>query len=773
MSVFDHSSFARQRYVHRVRYVHTLSSLLLALLFLSGCSGRAGPRPAPDPVTAVEAYLQLYQPGPLPRLFQTTRIHDRSGQLLAEVYDEGRRTWVKLDQVSRHLINATVATEDASYYTNSGIDPLRIVGAAWQNLDGGEIVSGASTITMQLARNLFLGLEQRYDKSLDRKIEEVGLAQEITQLYSKDELLEMYLNMLNYGHLAYGPEAASQVYFGKSAIELNLAEATLLAGIPQQPANLDLFENWEGAKARQRIVLDLMIHHGYLTPEGADAIFAAPVELNTDPDQSVIRAPHFVQYLIDTLDGRLGAGYTRRAGLNIITTLDLRLQEVAQQIVTQKVSELQPQYDLNNGALVAMKPGSAELLVMVGSADFSNEAIDGQVNVAISLRQPGSAIKPILFAIALNDNLISPASLLWDTPVTYNLTTGQTYSPLNYNRRFHGPVSARTALANSYNVPAIKLLDMVGIERMLTGARAMGIKSLSQDAGQYGLSLTLGGGEVKLLDLVSAYQTLANGGQALPPKFILSMTDNRGQAMQTANSDSTQVLSATAAFLVTDMLSDDAARAPTFNAGGPLALSRPAAAKTGTTDDWRDNWTLGFTRYLVAGVWAGNTDGHPTQDSSGSMGAAPIWNAFMEAVLADGEFLKLLGVPDEQGAWELLPPEGVTKMAECPPRLTCRKDGEYFSQSWLDMMGNAGPLADSIVYCGSDKGQVALKLPEMSRLPTDNATAQADSNRNVSDTTTQPRDDAKPIDDQENAIAWGRENGVPLASEKCIDPLSR
>ena len=759
MSLFNRKHAAKRQ---------TVSLLLLALLCLCGCSERTGPRPAQDPLTAVEAYLQLYQPGPLPRVFQTTRIHDRSGLVLAEVYGEGRRTWVRLDQVSRHLINATIATEDASYYTNSGIDPVRIVGAAWQNLDGGEIVSGASTITMQLARNLFLGLEQRYDKSLDRKIEEVGLAQELTKMYSKDELLEMYLNLLNYGHLAYGPEAASQVYFGKSAIALTLAEATLLAGIPQQPANLDLFQNWEGAKARQRIVLDLMVEHGYLTPEGADAVFAAPVQLNLDPDQGSMRAPHFVQYVIDTLDGRLGSGYTRRAGLNIITSLDLRMQDVAQQIVAQKVTELQPQYDLNNGALVAIKPGSAEILVMVGSADFENEAIDGQVNVAVSMRQPGSSIKPVLFALALNDNLVSPASVLWDTPVTYNLSTGQTYSPLNYNRQFHGPVSVRTALANSYNVPAVKLLDMLGTERMLTGARSMGIESLAPDPGRYGLSLTLGGGEVKLLEMVNAYHTIANNGQFLPPKFILSMTDNRGQPMQTANVEPVQVISPEAAFLVTDILSDDAARAPTFNPGGPLTLSRPAAAKTGTTDDWRDNWTIGFTRYLVAGVWAGNTDGHPTLDSSGSMGAAPIWNAFMEAILADAEFLKLLGVPEEEGAWDLRPPETIVKLSEGPPRLTCRKDGEYFSQSWLEMMGDAGPLADSIAYCGD--GQVALKVPEMPRLPTDNAVAQA-SNQTVSDTPTQARDDAVPVDEKDNAIAWGRNNGVPLASESCVDPL--
>lgn len=752
---------------------HGLVILLLALLCLCGCENAAlaGPRPAPDPATAVEAYLQMYQPGPLPRLFQTTRIYDRRGVLLAEVYDEGQRTWVRLDQISRHLINATIATEDATYYTNSGIDPIRIVGAMWQNIDGGQIVSGASTITMQLARNLFLGIDQRYDQSLDRKILEAGLAQELTEMYSKDEILEMYLNMLNYGHLAYGPEAASQTYFGKSAIELTLAEATLLAGIPQQPANLNPFTNWDAVKARQRIVLDLMVRHGYLTPEGADAVFAAPIELKSNPDDRVIRAPHFVQYVIDTLDARLGAGYTRRAGLNIITSLDLRMQEMAQQVVAQKVAELQPQFDLNNGALVALKPGEAEIMAMVGSADFANEEIDGQVNVAVRLRQPGSAIKPLLFAVALDDAIISPVSLLWDTPVGYRLGDGNVYEPVNYDRRFHGPVSARTALANSYNIPAVRLLEMVGIDYMVEKARAMGLKSLAADPSHYGLSLTLGGGDVTLLDLVTSYHTLANDGRYVEPKFILSMTDHRGQPVQTTRPEALPVISQAAAFLVTDILSDDAARAPTFGTGSALALSRPAAVKTGTTDDWRDNWTVGYTRYLVAGVWAGNTDGRPTKDSSGVLGAAPIWNSFMEAVLADPEFLALLEAPDDDEAWHWSPPGSLQLLFDCPPHLACHPEGEYFTYEWLEQMGDAGPIADSIVYCG---GAAVLRLPKMLRLP-----GQESAGENQSAAQDQSAESPGPTSEElaqeavEEAIRWAQQNGIQVPDGNCVDPLVR
>ncbi len=447
--------------------------------------------------------MQLYQPGPLPRVFQTTFLYDRNGRLIAELIGEGRREWVSLDQISPHLINATIATEDATFFTNPGIDPVRIAGAVLQNVEQGEIVSGASTITMQLARNLFIGSEERYDQTFDRKIAEAGLARELTRTYAKEEILELYLNLLNYGHLAYGPQAAARTYFGKSAADLNLAEATLIAGIPQSPARFDLFVDPEAVKERQRTVLSLMVRHGFLTLDEANAAFATGVELGGSPEINSPRAPHFVDYVVLELDELLGQGFVRRAGLHIYTTLDLALQERAQQIVSRQVAALQPRFDMNNGALIALKPGTAEILAMVGSVDYKNKEIDGQVNVAVSPRQPGSAIKPLLYATAFNDNLISPATVIWDTPITYTISSIEQYSPVNYDREFHGPVTARTALANSYNVPAIKLLDAVGVERMLESARKMGVESLHRGTDWYGLSLTLGGGEVKLLDLAS------------------------------------------------------------------------------------------------------------------------------------------------------------------------------------------------------------------------------------------------------------------------------
>ncbi len=712
--------------------------LCLALVLLLGACQSSnqslGPRPALGLAAVVEAYLQRYQPGAMPRLFQTTYLYDRNGTLLAEFYAEGRRSWVAIDQVSSHLINATIATEDATFLTNTGIDPARIAGAALQNMQGEGVVSGASTITMQLARNLFLGYDERYDQSLDRKILEAGLASELTVAYTKNEVLEMYLNLLNYGHLNYGPEAAAQSYFAKSAADLTLAEATLLAGIPQQPANLDLFVNFEAAKERQRIVLSLMVRHGFLSEEEANAAFAETVALNPATERQTVTAPHFVNYVLGELESRLGQDYVRRAGMRIYTSLDLALQEAAEEVVKTKSAELSGRFDNNNAALVALRPGTNEILAMVGSLDFFDESIDGQVNVATSLRQPGSSIKPILYATALNDNLISPATVLWDTPVTYTLGVNESYRPLNYDRKLHGPVTARAALANSYNIPAVKLLDGVGVPRMLESARAMGLQSLARGPEWYGLSLTLGGGEVTLLDLATAYHTLANEGRFLPPRYILTISDSAGQSLwEEDNLRGVQVISPTVASLMTDILSDNPARTPMFGANSYLALDRPAAAKTGTTDDNRDAWTLGYTRYLVAGVWVGNTDGRPMNSATGASGAGPVWNAFMRRVLDDPDLLARLDAPTDISAWEFPLSADVEKRDDCPPGLTCRQGGgELFSAEWLDAAGEAGPLADSVVrvasapvyadrgeggrlagYCGYEQGATRdlLRLP--------------------------------------------------------------
>jgi penicillin-binding protein 1C len=704
-------------------------------------------RPAEDLPNVVEAYLQRYQPGPLPRLFQSTFLYDRNGSVLAELYSEGRRTWVGLDRVSSHLINATIATEDATFFINTGVDPFRVAGAALQNFEEGQIVSGASTITMQVARNLFMSEADRFDQSFDRKILEVGLARELTEAYTKGEVLEMYLNLLNYGGLTYGPEAAAQNYFGKSAQDLNLAEAAMLAGIPQSPALLNPLRNFDRAKARQQIVLGLMVRHGYLSQEEADAAFAEPLNFNPNPGVQPMQAPHFVNYVVGLLDQRLGRGFTRRAGLHIYTTLDLPLQQMAQETVSQKVRELAPRFGMNNAALVAMRPGTAEILAMVGSVDYANPAIDGQVNVATSPRQPGSAIKPLLYAIALEDNLISPATVIWDTPITYTVGLRQTYDPRNYDRRYHGPVTARAALANSYNVPAVKLLNSLGIERMVEGSRALGVTSLTQPANSYGLSIALGGSEVTLLDLASAYTTMASQGIHNPARSILAVQSATGVGLLDDRdlSRPQRVLSEATAFLITDIMADNNARVPMFGRNSWLALDRPVAAKTGTTDNNRDAWAVGYTRYLTVGVWTGNTRGQAMRGATGVGAAGPIWNAFMNAVNRNPVWTERINAPNALSLWDFATPDSVALQEVCPPNMTCRPGGEeYFSLTWLaDAQQSGGPLSDTVVqapsasvfvqgqlrgYCLAEEGPIRtlVRLPARHGLPSSVA-AQVDS----------------------------------------------
>lgn len=656
------------------------------------------PRQGDNPLDVAEAYMRRYQPGDTPRVFQHSILTDRHGTLIAELVNEGRRAWMPLERISPNLINAIIATEDSSFYKNQGIDARRAIAALIQNTSSGEVVSGASTITMQLARNIFFPPQRRYDLSMDRKVSEMLIAQDLTSLYTKDEILEMYLNMIYFGHRAYGAEAAAQVYFGKSAAELNLAEATLLAGIPQQPASLDLHENLDGAKNRQRTVLDLMARHGYITPEEADAVFAQNVVVIEDSGIERPRAPHFTQYVQELVTERLQIDSVGRAGLRITTTLDLPMQELAQQIVTSRVNALRGVYNLNSAALVALRPGNAEILVMVGSADFDNAAIDGEVNVATSVRQPGSSIKPVLYAAAFNDNLISPATILWDVPARYVINELQTYVPQNYDSKFHGPVTARSALANSFNIPAVKLIAALGPDRMAQVGQQMGIKTLSAEPGMYGLPLTLGANEVTLLDLSTAYHTLRNEGAYVTNRAVLQATDARGRTVKIEDDpEPKQVISADAAFQVTSILSDGEARAPMFGVNTPLKLSRPAAVKTGTTTAYRDNLTVGYTKFLVTGVWAGNPGGAAMSGVTGVTGAAPIWNEFMQAVIDNPEMSASLGAPEDPAAWEFdVPPTIVRRQLPCAEKLTCSSTGEYFSRDWLRRTGWDGGQSDSV-----------------------------------------------------------------------------
>jgi len=559
--------------------------------------------------------------------FATSQILDRDGNLLWEIIDPtgGRRTTVNLDQISPDLINATIATEDRFFYLNVGVDPIAIVRAIYYNLTEREIVSGGSTITQQLARNVLLSLQERTEQSLSRKVKEAILAVEINRRYTKEQILEIYLNQIYYGNLAYGIEAASQTYFGKSARELTLPEAALLAGLPQSPATHDPYVNPEGAKVRQADVLRLMVEAGYINAAEAEA--ARLKDLQLRELHAAFEAPHFVTYVRQELESIVPPEYIYQAGLQVQTTLDPRLQAIAEEEVRNQVDALAGR-NVSNGALVAMNVTNGQILAMVGSKDFRDETIDGQINMAISPRQPGSTMKPLTYLAAFERLNWTPSTLIMDVPVEYPDGAGGVYKPTNYDQKFHGPVSLRVALANSYNIPAVKALEAVGVNALKEISARLGITTLTRN--DYGLSLTLGSGEVPLIEMTGAYQAMANGGVLIPPTSILQIRDGFGRVIEPARPQARRVLQQEHVYLMTNILADNEARSISFGPNSALHLSRPAAAKTGTTNDFRDNWAIGYTPDIVTGVWVGNTDRTPMVEVSGLTGAGPIWHNFME-----------------------------------------------------------------------------------------------------------------------------------------------
>jgi 1A family penicillin-binding protein len=570
----------------------------------------------------------------------STRIYDRKGRLLYEILDPhgGAHTPLSLEEIPPACVNATIATEDASFYHNPGVDAWAILRALWINLRGGEILSGGSTITQQLARNLLLSPEERAKVSLERKLREAILAWRLARTYSKDEILTLYLNEMYYGNLAYGIEAGARAYFGKSAAELDLAECALLAGLPQSPARYNPMENPKAAKAREEVVLGLMVKQGYISSQ--EARVAASEKLHFASVPFPIKAPHFVMYIRGQLEKEFGLEAIYTQGLQVYTTLDLDAQNTAERIVRFRLEQLadtregRPPRNVHNAAVVVMDPHTGEVLAMVGSPDYFDPRIDGAVNTTVAARQPGSSIKPITYAAAFDPNQSNPltaATMVTDVRTAFVTREGEPYVPQNYDRRWRGPVLLRQALASSYNLVAVKVLDYVGIEKMTALARSLGITTFD-DVDRFGLALTLGGGEVRLLELTTAYSAFANGGHRVEPVTITRVEDSQGQALSVSPSrgPGPQVMDERVAYLITDILSDNFARASTFGEGSPLHLTRPAAAKTGTTTDWRDNWTVGYTPDLVVGVWAGNADNEPMQHVSGVMGAAPIWHDVME-----------------------------------------------------------------------------------------------------------------------------------------------
>lgn len=590
--------------------------------------------------------------------FETTRILDRNGNVLYDILDPnaGRRTYVPLERISPYLIAATLATEDKEFYNHPGFDAWAILRAFWTNYTTGETVSGASTITQQLARMLLLSPEEAAKRTYERKIREAVLAMEITRRYSKEEILELYLNEIYYGNLAYGVEAAAETYFNTSSDKLTLSQGAFLAGLPQAPAVYDIYNNRADTLNRHKQVLIL----AYQVSQEKNCIYVSTnlqrvcVDATTAADAAVemeaydfqqqsgeIRYPHWVNYVRSILESQYDSQTIYRSGFTVYTTIDPGLQDQAEQIVKQQVSSLADR-NVTDGALIALRPTTGEILTMVGSADFYNDAIAGQVNMAVSPRQPGSAIKPLTYAAAFEKGW-TPATLIWDVPSEFPPSgipndPSPPYKPVNYDERFRGPVTVRSALSNSLNVPAVKTLNFVGIyddpnlpgqDGLISFAQRMGITSLTRN--EYGLSLTLGGGEVSLLELTGAFGIFANEGRRVAPVAITKIIDHEGNLVYEYTPPiGDQVIRAEHAFLITSILSDNNARAPVFGTNSVLALPFPAAAKTGTTNDFRDNWTVGYTPDLAVGVWVGNADYTPMQNTTGLTGAAPIWAEFMQ-----------------------------------------------------------------------------------------------------------------------------------------------
>jgi len=564
----------------------------------------------------------------------STKIYSREGELLYDVFDEQKRIPIDIEQVPMHLRQATIAIEDQDFYKHGGYDPKGILRAVLVNLSTGRRVGG-STLTQQLVKNGLLTSEKR----LSRKIKEFVLAVQIERRFNKDEILQMYLNEIPYGGTAWGIAAAAETYFGKNVEELNLVESAILAGLPQRPSVYTPFGSDPKAYIdRTKHVLRRMREDGYITEEQEQEALPQIETIEFNRDRTGIKAAHFVFYVTDLLEHMYGRNLVEQGGLKVTTSLDYQLHEKAQQIVAEEVEKV-ADMNVGNGAALVMNPINGEILAMVGSKDFAAEDYDGQVNVTLSLRQPGSTIKPVTYALALERGL-TPASIIMDVKTEFPGGQGQPpYIPVNYDGTYNGPVALRKALASSLNVPAVKLLAIVGLEDMLRLAYDMGFNTLEptkENLSRFGLAVTLGGGEVRLIDLSSAYSAFANGGKRVDPVAILKVEDRDGKVLYEHKPvEGRRVLDEKVAFLINDILSDNDARLLTFGANSYLNMDgRPIAVKTGTTNDRRDNWTVGWSNSVMVGVWVGNNDNSEmTGVASGVTGASPIWRRIiLEAV---------------------------------------------------------------------------------------------------------------------------------------------
>ncbi len=565
------------------------------------------------------------------RLSETSGIYDRTGTvLLYELHGEENRTVIGHEDIPDGVRRATVAAEDRSFFRHIGVDFFSILRAARVNVESGSIEQGASTITQQLARIVFLSNEKTYT----RKIREAILAIKIERAYTKDEILDLYLNIVPYGSNAYGIERAAKVFFGKRARELSLDEAALLSALPRATTYYSPYgSHRKELRARQLMILSRMVEDGVATPYEVELARSENTLAKIRPIEAPIRAPHFVFAVIDALEKYHGRDFLETRGLSIRTTLDLDFQEAAEVAVRNGVQR-NASYGAENAALVAVDVSTGDVLAMVGSRDYFDADIDGKVNVTLRPRQPGSAFKPFAYARAFEEGY-QPETLVYDVPTNFGPDgTGRDYIPKDYDGKYRGALPMKEALPQSLNIPAVQTLAVSGVSDVIELAKRLGISTLD-DGRPYGLALVLGGAEVLPLDMASAFSVFASEGVRRTPRFVLSVENADGSFRETPTVEETRVLSPEVARRINTMLSDDDFRAPIFGRGGPLAFPRGrVAAKTGTTQDFHDAWTVGYTPHLAVSVWAGNNDNTPLRyGADGVYVAAPLWRDFLDRVL--------------------------------------------------------------------------------------------------------------------------------------------
>ncbi len=675
------------------------------------------------------------------------RVEDRYGQLLYEIIDEqgGRHAVIPIEQIPIALRNATLATEDANFYQHPGFDLLGVARSFWINLSGGQTIAGGSTITQQVARNLLMTAEERATRSLQRKLREVILAWQIERHYEKDEILALYLNQTYYGGLAYGVEAAAQTFFGKPVSDLDLAQSALIAGLPQSPATYNPYTSMEAAKVRQEIVLNLMEQSGWITTEEKRLASREPIILAETPYP--VEAPHFVMMVKAEIDRIFTAEQIfNQGGLVVQTTLDLDWQHVAEQAILRQIKNLSTSQDglghnVNNAALTALDPHTGEILALVGSPNFFDAQHGGAINMATSARQPGSALKPLVYAAALDPanptGGWTAATMLLDVTTSFQTYDEKAYIPANYDLKEHGPVLVRQALASSLNIPAVLTLDHIGLPALADYATKFGITTLG-DPNTYDLSLALGGGSVRLIELTSAYGVFANGGYRVTPKAILEVRNIKGESLYQSPAMAFQkILDERVAWIISDILSDEQARRLGFGPNTVLQIDRPAAVKTGTTSNFHDNWTIGYTPDLVVGVWVGNTSYAPMREVDGLTGAAPIWHDFIRAALS--------GSPKS----DFVLPEGISYVEICA--LSGLLPGENCPyRKWEWFLDGTQPTVEDQFYR-------SISLDAKTGLPAD-ANTPGDQLRDI-----------LVLDLPPQAWQWARSQGLTLYSDLMIN----